>query len=45
LPAKIHDLDTTTRGTINLFIRNADGTLDSESSIIRYTLTDEQYCE
>ena len=29
----------------NLFVRNADGTLASESSIIRYTLSDEQYCE
>ena len=29
----------------NLFIRNADGTLGSESSIIRYTLNEDQYCE
>jgi hypothetical protein len=28
-----------------LFIRNADGTLGSESSIIRYTLNEDQYCE
>jgi len=29
----------------NLFVRNADGTLASESSIIRYTMSEEQYCE
>jgi hypothetical protein len=29
----------------NLFVRNADGTLASESSIIRYTLSEDQYCE
>jgi hypothetical protein len=33
------------RANLNLFVRNADGTLASESSIIRYTLSDEQYCE
>jgi hypothetical protein len=33
------------RANLNLFVRNADGTLASESSIIRYTLTDQQYCE
>jgi len=33
------------RANFNLFVRNADGTLASESSIIRYTLSDEQYCE
>jgi len=33
------------RANLNLFIRNADGTLASESSIIRYTLSDTQYCE
>jgi hypothetical protein len=33
------------RGNFNLFVRNADGTLASESSIIRYTLSAEQYCE
>jgi hypothetical protein len=33
------------RASLNLFIRNADGTLASESSIMRYTLSDEQYCE
>ena len=33
------------RANFNLFVRNADGTLASESSIIRYTLTEEQYCE
>jgi hypothetical protein len=27
------------------FVRNADGTLASESSIIRYTLSEEEYCE
>jgi hypothetical protein len=33
------------RANLNLFVRNADGTLASESSIIRYTLTEERYCE
>ena len=33
------------RANLNLFIRNADGTLASESSIIRYTLSEKQYCE
>jgi len=33
------------RANLNLFIRNADGTLGSESSIIRYTLSENQYCE
>jgi hypothetical protein len=33
------------RANFNLFVRNADGTLASESSIIRYTLSEEQYCE
>ncbi len=33
------------RASFNLFVRNADGTLASESSIIRYTLSEEQYCE
>lgn len=33
------------RANLNLFIRNADGTLASESSIIRYTLNEQQYCE
>ena len=33
------------RAHFNLFVRNADGTLASESSIIRYTLSEEQYCE
>jgi hypothetical protein len=33
------------RASFNLFFRNADGTLASESSIIRYTLSDKQYCE
>jgi hypothetical protein len=33
------------RANLNLFVRNADGTLASESSIIRYTLSDTQYCE
>jgi hypothetical protein len=33
------------RANLNLFIRNADGTLASESSIIRYTLSENQYCE
>jgi hypothetical protein len=33
------------RASLNLFVRNADGTLASESSIMRYTLSDEQYCE
>jgi hypothetical protein len=33
------------RANFNLFVCNADGTLASESSIIRYTLSEEQYCE
>lgn len=33
------------RANFNLFVRNANGTLASESSIIRYTLSEEQYCE
>ena len=33
------------RANFNLFVRNADGTLASESSIIRYTLSEKQYCE
>jgi hypothetical protein len=33
------------RANFNLFVRNADGTLGSESSIIRYTLSEKQYCE
>ena len=33
------------RANFNLFVRNTDGTLASESSIIRYTLSEEQYCE
>ena len=33
------------RANFNLFVRNADGTLASESSIIRYTMTEDQYCE
>ena len=33
------------RANFNLFVRNAEGTLASESSIIRYTLSEEQYCE
>ncbi len=33
------------RGNLNLFLRNADGTLASESSIIRYSLSEERYCE
>ena len=33
------------RANFNLFVRNPDGTLASESSIIRYTLSEKQYCE
>jgi hypothetical protein len=33
------------RANFNLFVRSADGTLASESSIIRYTLSEDQYCE
>lgn len=33
------------RANFNLFLRNPDGTLASESSIIRYTLTETEYCE
>jgi hypothetical protein len=33
------------RASLNLFLRNADGTLASESSIIRYSLSEKEYCE
>jgi hypothetical protein len=33
------------RANFNLFVRNSDGTLASESSIIRYTLSEQEYCE
>jgi hypothetical protein len=33
------------RGNFNLFVKNKDGTLASESTISRYTLTAAQYCE
>jgi hypothetical protein len=33
------------RANFNLFLRNPSGTLASESSIVRYTLSDTQYCE
>jgi hypothetical protein len=33
------------RANFNLFVRNADGTMASESSIIRYTLDEREYCE
>jgi hypothetical protein len=33
------------RANFNLFVRNADGTLASESSIMRYSLNREEYCE
>lgn len=33
------------RGNFNLFVKNKDGTLASESTISRYTLTAGQYCE
>jgi len=33
------------RANLNLFLRRADGTLASESSIIRYSLDDKEYCE
>lgn len=33
------------RASLNLFVRDDDGTLASESSIIRYTLSADQYCE
>lgn len=33
------------RGNFNLFVKNSDGTLASESTISRYTLTAAQYCE
>ena len=33
------------RANFNLFVRNSDGTLASESSIIRYTLSETEYCE
>jgi hypothetical protein len=33
------------RANLNLFLRNTDGTLASESSIIRYALSENEYCE
>ena len=33
------------RGNFNLFVKQQDGTLASESTISRYTLTAAQYCE
>ena len=33
------------RANFNLFVRNSDGALASESSIIRYTLKETEYCE
>ena len=33
------------RGNFNLFVKGKDGTLASESTISRYTLTADQYCE
>ncbi len=33
------------RGNFNLFLRNKDGSLASESTISRYTLDARQYCE
>jgi hypothetical protein len=33
------------RGNFNLFIKNKDGTLASESTISRYTVTAGEYCE
>ena len=33
------------RANFNLFVRNSDGKLASESSIIRYTLSEQKYCE
>jgi hypothetical protein len=33
------------RGNFNLFLKNKDGTLASESTISRYTLTADEYCE
>lgn len=33
------------RGNFNLFVKNKDGTLASESTVSRYTLTALQYCE
>jgi hypothetical protein len=33
------------RASLNLFLRRDDGSLASESSIIRYSLDDKEYCE
>lgn len=33
------------RASLNLFLHRDDGTLASESSIIRYTIDDSRYCE
>jgi hypothetical protein len=32
------------RGSLNLFLRNPDGTIGSASTLFRYTINDEQYC-
>ena len=33
------------RFSLNLFVKNADGTIASESSVGRYTFTEDKYCE
>ena len=47
LPPAIEALYTLDHGrfNLNLFIKNKDGTISSESSIGRYTFSDHQYCE
>ena len=46
-PPSIAALYTLIKGrlSLNLFIRNADGSTSSESSIGRYTLAADKYCE
>lgn len=46
-PPAIEALYTLDHGrfNLNLFIKNKDGTISSESSIGRYTFSDNQYCE
>ena len=46
-PPSVEALYTLTRGrlSLNLFVKNADGTIASESSVGRYTFTPDTYCE
>jgi len=46
-PPSVEALYTLVRGrfSLNLFVRNADGTIASESSVGRYTFSAKTYCE